>query len=108
MGAAMAVCTSVLFLVVTWLARPRDGASSLPGNPSSCKCWFSVHPHKLLMKAAEAPELHNQWIETYELISQGEIPNGSQDKDDAAYARKTNHLMLQFHQSFQPWQSQTP
>ncbi|CAL9183149.1 unnamed protein product [Musa hybrid cultivar] len=33
MGAAMAVCTSVLFLVVTWLARPRDGASSLPGNP---------------------------------------------------------------------------
>ncbi|URE11039.1 hypothetical protein MUK42_29980 [Musa troglodytarum] len=29
----MTVCTSVLFLVVTWLARPRDGASSLPGNP---------------------------------------------------------------------------
>ncbi|CAL9111356.1 unnamed protein product [Musa acuminata var. zebrina] len=33
MRAAMVVCTSVLFLVVTWLARPRDEACSVTRSP---------------------------------------------------------------------------
>ncbi|URE33464.1 hypothetical protein MUK42_34228, partial [Musa troglodytarum] len=33
MRAAMVVCTSVLFLVVTWLARPRHEACSVPRSP---------------------------------------------------------------------------
>ncbi|KAJ8459766.1 hypothetical protein OPV22_032692 [Ensete ventricosum] len=33
MRAAMVVCTSVLFLVVTRFARPRDEACSVPRSP---------------------------------------------------------------------------
>ncbi|URE39247.1 hypothetical protein MUK42_16420 [Musa troglodytarum] len=47
MRAAMVVCTSVLFLVVTWLARHRDEACSVPRTPLAGRYLdesFELHP----------------------------------------------------------------